>query len=186
MALAAFRGGCRWISLREKDLSAGERLDLLRRLVALGRAHGAAVMVHEDVAAARAAGAAGVHLPEGASPAAARDVLGAGSLIGLSTHDAAGLARAAAERADYVTVSPVFPPTGKALQGAPLGTAGLARAVAASRVPVLALGGIGAGQVGVCLAAGAVGIAVIGAVLGADDPRAATAELVERLGFARG
>ena len=58
VAAAAFRAGCRWFSLREKDLPAAERRDLLRALVALGRRHGATVTVHDDIEAAVAAGAA--------------------------------------------------------------------------------------------------------------------------------
>src|SRR3954452_24234948 len=85
IAEAAFRGGCRWFSLREKDLPADERRDLLRRLVALGRRYGAAVTVHEEVAAAVAGGADGVHLPGGGDPAATRRLLPSG-LIGVSAH----------------------------------------------------------------------------------------------------
>ena len=55
IAEAAFRGGCRWFSLREKDLGAAERRDLLRALVMLGRGFGATVTAHEDIASAIAA-----------------------------------------------------------------------------------------------------------------------------------
>ena len=54
------------------------RAALLRRLVALAQPYGATVMVHDDIAAAMAAAAGGVHLPRGASPIAARRGLGAG------------------------------------------------------------------------------------------------------------
>src|SRR5438876_11576227 len=72
IAEAAFRGGCRWFSLREKDLPPAERGDLLRALVLLGRRFGATVTAHEDIAAVVAAEAEGVHLPGGGDPAAAR------------------------------------------------------------------------------------------------------------------
>ncbi|HZB92301.1 MAG TPA: thiamine phosphate synthase, partial [Stellaceae bacterium] len=65
IAEAVFAAGGRWLSLREKDLDAASRATLLTRLVALGRRTGAMVGVHEDVAAARAAGAAALHLPAG-------------------------------------------------------------------------------------------------------------------------
>ncbi|MGC2415813.1 MAG: thiamine phosphate synthase, partial [Stellaceae bacterium] len=61
IAEAAFRGGGRWFSLREKDLPAAERADLLRALVALGHPFGATVTAHEDIEAVVAAGADGVH-----------------------------------------------------------------------------------------------------------------------------
>jgi thiamine-phosphate pyrophosphorylase len=63
-----FRGGCRWLSLREKDLPASERLSLLRRLIAIGKNFGAQVGVHGDIDAALASGAA-LHLPAGFSSA---------------------------------------------------------------------------------------------------------------------
>src|SRR5882724_12905466 len=69
IAEAAFRAGCRWFSLREKDLPAAERLDLLRALVALGRGFGATITAHEDLDAVVGAGAGGVHLPGGGDPA---------------------------------------------------------------------------------------------------------------------
>src|SRR5882762_4149169 len=75
IAAAAFAGGCRWFSLREKDLPSDERRALLAELVALGRRYRAAVIAHDDVEAVLATGAEGVHLPGGSDPAAARGPL---------------------------------------------------------------------------------------------------------------
>src|ERR1700728_1567149 len=72
IAEAAFAGGCRWVSLREKDLPPGERRHLLAALVGLGRVFGATVTAHEDIGAVAAVGADGVHLPSGGDPRAAR------------------------------------------------------------------------------------------------------------------
>src|SRR6266853_1805938 len=105
IAEAAFRGGCRWFSLREKDLPAAERLDLLRALVALGHRFGATITAHEDLDAVVAAGAGGVHLPGGGDPAAARRRLPTG-LIGVSAHTASEGVALLAAKADYVTLSP--------------------------------------------------------------------------------
>jgi len=183
IAAAAFAGGCRWLSLREKDIAHDERVAVLRKLVVLGKEHGARVMVHEDIAAAQAAGAAGVHLPAGGSPMAARAALGDGALIGLSAHDYDDIVRAETEGADYVTLSPVFETASKPGYGPALGLDELADLAAKSVVPVLALGGIAAGNAAACLAAGAAGIAVMGAVMGAADPRAATSALIAGLGL---
>src|SRR5260370_35688592 len=84
IAGAAFRAGCRWFSLREKDLPVAERRDLLRALVLLGHPFGATVTAHEDILSVVMAGADGVHLPGGGDPAAARARLPHG-LIGVST-----------------------------------------------------------------------------------------------------
>src|SRR6202022_2661967 len=71
-AEAAFAGGCRWFSLREKDLPPDERRALLGALVTLGRRFGAVVTAHEDIEAVAAVGAAGAPLPRGGGPGAAR------------------------------------------------------------------------------------------------------------------
>jgi thiamine-phosphate pyrophosphorylase len=175
---AALRGGCRWLSVREKDLDQAERVALLGRIVAQAQPFGATVMVHGDIAAAAAAGAGGVHLPAGGSPAAARAQLGEGALVGLSVHSALEAARA---EADFVTLSPIFASISKPGYGPALGRPGLADAVATARVPIVALGGIAADNLGACLAAGAAGVAVTGAVMAAPDPEAATVAIVRAL-----
>ena len=184
IAAACFAGGCRWLSLREKDLPHDERVALLRELVAVGKSHGARVTVHVDVAAARAAGAGGVHLPAGGSPAAARQVLGAAALIGISAHDYADIVHAETEGADYVTLSPIFASASKPGYGPALGVDELADLAAKSLIPVLALGGIDDRNAAACLAAGAAGVAVMGAVMAVADPHAVTSALVARLGLA--
>lgn len=181
IAAAAFAAGCRWLSLREKDLDGAARHALLGRLVALGRPWGACVGVHEDIAAAQAVAAGAVHLPAGSRPAAARAIL-AKAFIGVSCHDEAAVAAAAAEGADYVTLSPIFVSPSKPGYGPALGLATLARVAERTTLPILALGGVDAAQVQACLAAGAAGVAVMGAVMAAADPGGATAALIEALG----
>ncbi len=155
---AALDAGGRWISLREKDLAPGERAGILAALLALTRPAGATLSVHDDLDAAEALGI-GLHLPDGADLAAARARLGPGALIGISAHDAGGLARAA-QGADYATLSPVFATASKP-GVTPVGPATFNRLAAAARVPVLALGGINAGNAGQCRGAG---VALIGAL----------------------
>ncbi len=178
---AALHGGCRWISLREKDLPAAERVALLRALLALARPFGAAVMIHEDVEAAAAAGADGVHLPAGGRPYTARQQLGPGVLIGISTHSVAEAAAADKAGADYATLSPIYPTDSKPGYGPPLGVNALTEAAASVTIPILALGGIDAERVAACRSAGAAGVAVMGTVMTAEDPAAVTAGLVTAL-----
>jgi thiamine-phosphate pyrophosphorylase len=177
---AALRGGCRWLSLREKDLAHDDRVALLGRILALARPFGATVTVHGDLAAALAAGADGIQLPSAGSPAEPRARLGSSALIGLSVHSALEAAHAD-PTADYVTLSPIFPSASTPGYGPALGSSGLADAVATAAVPVVALGGVIADDVPACLAAGAAGIAVMGAVMAAADPEAATAALVDAI-----
>ncbi|HYD64621.1 thiamine phosphate synthase [Azospirillum sp.] len=176
LAERAFAAGLRWLSLRDKGLPDAERAALARTLVARARPWDATVTVHGDPELARAAGAAGVHLPDGGDATAVRALLGPRALIGVSAHDGAGLARAAAQGADYATLSPVFPSPSKPGYGPPLGLDGFARLAANAPLPVLALGGIDAGNAAAVRGAGAAGVAVMGALLRAD-----TAEATARL-----
>ena len=171
VAEAVFAAGGRWFSLREKDLPTDKRRALLAALVAMGRRCGAVVTAHEDIEAVLAVHAGGVHLPSGGSPEAARARL-PGALIGASAHaakEAAALLRAGA---DYVTASPVFLTASKPGYGPALGVEGLARIVAEVPGPVVALGGITPANAGLCLSAGARGIAMMGEIMRAVDPQA--------------
>jgi thiamine-phosphate pyrophosphorylase len=176
----AFAGGCRWFSLREKDLPPAERLALLGRLAALGRRFGAVVTVHEDIDAAVAADAAGVHLPSGGNVDAARSRLPKG-LIGASAHSADEAAALLLAGADYVTASPVFISASKPGYGPALGLDGLARIVGATPGPVIALGGVTDRNAAACLAAGAAGIAIMGEVMRAADPRVSVEHLLRAI-----
>jgi thiamine-phosphate pyrophosphorylase len=174
---ALFAGGCRWLSLREKDLPAAARRALLERLVALGRGCGATIAIHDDLDAAAALGT-GIHLPADGSIAATRGKLGAAALIGISAHRADDIARAAAAGADYATLSPIFLSASKPDYGPALGPAALH---GPWPLPVLALGGIAAGNAAACLTAGASGIAVMGEAMRAASPRDFMADLTANL-----
>src|SRR5271166_4417284 len=150
VAEAVFLGGCRWFSLREKDLPPAERRALLGSLVALGRRFGAIVTAHEDIEAVVATNADGVHLPGGGSPETARARL-TKALIGASAHSAEEALGFLQAGADYVTVSPVFLTLSKPGYGPALGLDGLAQIVARSSGPVIALDGITADNAAHCL-----------------------------------
>ena len=180
IAEAAFAGGCRWFSLREKDLPADERRDLLAELVALGHRFGATVTAHHDIDAVVATGADGVHLPSGADPAAARARLPQG-LIGASAHSPAEAAALLTTGADYVTLSPIFLTESKPGYGPPLGLAALAKAAQLTVGPVIALAGIDASNATKCIAVGARGVAVMGEIMRADDPEATVRHLLRAL-----
>ena len=180
VAEAVFTGGCRWFSLREKDLPPEKRRKLLRDLVALGHRFGAVVTVHEDIEAVVSVGADGVHLPSGGHLGAARTQLPNG-LIGASAHSADGAAVLLRAGADYVTVSPVFLTASKPGYGPALGLDGLARIVAEAPGPVVALGGITAQNATLCLNAGARGLAVMGEVMRSADPRATVEHILSSL-----
>jgi thiamine-phosphate pyrophosphorylase len=139
-AAALFRGGCRWLSVREKDMAPAARRDILESLVRIGGRYGAVIGVHDDIAAASALGI-GLHLPAaGDAPAARRE---SGSrLLGQSCHDAAEIDRAAAAGVDYVTLSPFFVSVSKPGYHPRVDPAQMSAIVARSAVPVIALGGV--------------------------------------------
>ncbi|MFV2008855.1 MULTISPECIES: thiamine phosphate synthase [unclassified Micromonospora] len=166
---AAVAGGLRQVVLRERDLPRAERAALADRLRGiLAPVGGTLIVAGPDPLDGDAVhlSAAGPYPPP------------AFGLVGRSCHDEAELSRLTTE--DYLTVSPVFVTASKPGYGPPLGPAGLARLVrvAAGR-PVIALAGVTtAEQVATCRAAGAAGVAVMGAVMRAADPAAVVAELV--------
>ena len=177
IATALFAGGCRWLSLREKDLPPSERRALLQRLVPLARDCGATITVHDDLDAAAALGL-GIHLPAQGSVAEARRALGAKALIGISAHSAEELTQAATAGADYATLSPIFLTQSKPGYGPALGLAALRGPWALS---VLALGGVDSDNAAACLEAGASGLAVMGEAMRAVRPKDFMAGLLARL-----
>jgi thiamine-phosphate pyrophosphorylase len=184
IAAAAFAAGCRWVSLREKDLPAAEQSKLLGELVTRARPFGACVTLHGDPELARAANAGGVHLPAGGDATTARRLLGAGALVGLSVHSAEEARNVDSSAVDYVIAGPVFPTPSKPGYGSALGSEGLGDIVKVSRVPVIAIGGVTPANLPDCIRAGAAGVAVMGGVMRLDDPAAQIRALIIALNTA--
>lgn len=182
VAVEACAGGCRWISLREKDLAAAEQIALFAHLREATRAFRPRLTLHGPAELARAAGADGVHLSGGGHAGAARALLGADALVGLSVHTLAEAQAADGASLDYITASPVFLTASKPGYGPALGTAGLAGFVAASPVPVIALAGIAPANAAACRDAGVAGLAVMGSVMRAEDPAAEFSALLAAWG----
>jgi thiamine-phosphate pyrophosphorylase len=178
---AALAAGCRWISLREKDLPETEQIAILAAMRPLTRQWGACLTLHGAVALARTAEADGVHLPSGSDAAAARAALGADALIGISIHSVVEAERLDAAVVDYAVAGPAFATPSKPGYGPVLGLRGLAAIVRASSVPIIAIGGIEVDAVGEVLDAGAGGVAVMGSVMRAARPGDTVASLVAAL-----
>ena len=178
---AALRGGCRWVMWRDKDSGRAIRERSARQASALCRAAGAALTVNGDIDLARTLGAQGVHLQAAHDVAQARGALGAHALIGVSCHSAAEVAAADAAGADYATLSPIFLTDSKPGYGPAIGLEALRTVCAAAKLPVVALAGIDEGTAGLCRAAGAHAVAVMGGVMGAADPEAVVAALIHAM-----
>lgn len=163
------RAGVDWIQIREKDLD-GRPLALLVE-EALRRCGHAKIIVNSRADVALACGAAGLHLPADSPPPSAwRPICPPGFLIGVSCHTVEELVEAERGGADYALFAPVFRPLSKEDSRAPHGLEGLRRACASVRIPVLALGGITAGNASSCLDAGAAGVAGITLFQSAETP----------------
>jgi thiamine-phosphate pyrophosphorylase len=172
----AVAGGATMVQVRWKDGTPAEILELTRALVA---ALPVPVLVNDRVDIALAAGAAGAHLGWDDPPLdALRPHLPTGFLLGLSVGSPDEAARAPAT-ADYWSVGPCFATPTKGDAGRPLGPDGFASLarLAPEGTPVVGIGGISVANAGMIKSAGAVGVAVISAVLTARDPESATREL---------
>ncbi len=171
------------VQLRQKGLEAGQELRFLEVFRAACDTHGALLAVNDRADIAYAAGADVLHLGQGDLPAAvARQILGAGPLIGLSTHAAAEAAAASVDgAADYFCAGPVWPtPTKPGRPAAGLALVRYAAALGTSR-PWFAIGGISEENLSEVLEAGARRVVVVRVITDAPDPGAAASRLAARL-----
>jgi len=188
---AALAGGVDIIQLRDKGsvgerrfgpLEAGDELAALEVLADATRRHRALFAVNDRADIARAAGADVLHLGQGDLPlGVAREIVGPGGLIGLSTHDPEQASAAADADVDYFCVGPCWPTPTKPGRTAP----GLQLVRSAAEMttgkPWFAIGGIDADRLPAVLDAGARRIVVVRAITAADDPRAAAEQLKSAL-----
>jgi len=175
---AALEGGATAIQLREKTSSALEQVALGRELRRLTADAGALFIVNDRVDVACALEADGVHLGQDDLPVAvARKILGPSAIIGGSAGNLGELAKSLAAGVDYLGVGPMYPTGTKADAGPAIGPAGLAQIRRQTDLPIVGVGAIDADNVGPVIAAGADGAAVITAVIGAADVKAAARRL---------
>lgn len=172
LAAACLRAGARLLQLRGKDETSAELLDLAVALVELARPFAAAVIVNDRADIARMAGAAGVHVGQEDLPVeAVRSIVGAGAIVGLSTHEPWQADAAARTSASYIAVGPVFATATKDTGYSARGIELVAHAARLGR-PVVAIGGITAENAPLVYAAGASSVAVIGDLLAGPDVEA--------------
>lgn len=180
---AALKGGVRCIQLREKEMPASDLQVLARDVRALTKEFGARLLINSNVELALECKADGVHLgiASPSSVATARQRMGKDAIIGFSAHSLEDLHSAEREGADFVTFSPVYATPSKAAYGPPQGVDKLREFCRRTTIPVFALGGIKLERVAEVLDAGAVGVALISAILAQADPEAATRDFLQRL-----
>jgi len=183
VAAQALEGGATMIQLRDKG---GDLRSLYGEAVAirqLCRRHRRLFIVNDRLDVALAAEADGVHLGQEDLPARlARPLLHPGMLLGISTHSVEEAREAEAAGADYIGFGPVFPTGTKTGTRPTVGLDGIRVVKAAVELPVLAIGGITLERVSEVVHAGADGVAVISAIVGARDIRQATRAFLHLLG----
>lgn len=181
VVLLAVEGGVSCVQLREKGLSTRAFVEEAARIRDLLEPFGVPLVINDRVDVALAVGAQGVHLGQSDLPCeAARRILGDRFLIGLSVETWEDVVRAQDQPVDYLGVSPVFDTPTKSDTLEAWGLGGLARIRAFSRHPLVAIGGIHAGNLADVVRAGAEGIAVVSALCAAPDPRLAARDLCRR------
>jgi thiamine-phosphate pyrophosphorylase len=169
------------VQLREKDLGGRELFALAAPLRAVTRAAGVRLFINDRVDVALAVGADGVHLGGGALDLDDVVAIAPDLAIAISTHSAAELERLRGQpRLAFALFGPIHDTPTKRSFGAPLGTAPLGD-VCATGVPIVTVGGIDASNAGACIAAGAVGVAVIRAILSDAAPDRALTRIFEAI-----
>jgi thiamine-phosphate pyrophosphorylase len=175
---AAIRGGATVVQLREKSATTREMVELGQALHGVTAPAGVPLIVNDRLDVAQAIEAEGVHVGVDDMPVPlARRVLGPDRLVGYSPDTVEAALRGQQEGADYLGIGDVFGTPSKPDAGEPIGLEGLAAVVEAVSIPVVAIGGITAENAPAVAQAGASGVAVISAVVGAADPEAAARRL---------
>jgi len=179
---AAIRGGVTMVQYREKSASTRRMMEEARELRQLCRAAGVPFIVNDRIDVALAVDADGVHVGQNDMPAPlARRLIGRGRILGVSAGDVDEARKAEEQGADYIGASPVFATPTKPDAPPPVGVDGLRRMVGAVSIPVVAIGGMNVENARSIILAGAAGVAVVSAIVGARDVEAAARAIREAI-----
>lgn len=166
----ALEAGVGTLQLRDKTASTRELLRMAVILQNLCRKHGALFIVNDRIDVAMASGADGVHLGQDDMPVIrARKLLGSDAVIGASARSPEEAESAWMEGADYIAANLIFPTDTKTDLGEPLGIEAISELKNASPLPLIAIGGINPSNADSVRKAGADGIAVVSAIMAAED-----------------
>jgi len=180
VAQAALAGGATVIQLRDKDASTRLLVEEGLALRKLTRDYNALLIINDRIDVALAVDADGAHVGQDDMPGElARKLLGPERILGISAGNMDEALAAVVAGADYLGVGPIYATRGKADAGQPVGPALLCEISRRYTTPLVAIGGITTANTGEIMRAGADGIAVITAVVNAEDITAATRALVK-------
>lgn len=177
----AVLGGVTVVQLRAKDVGTRDFLELASRISEQLGKLGVPFLINDRVDIVLACGATGVHLGQDDMPLPdARRFLGPDKTIGISVNTLEEAVEAQMLGADYVGLGPIYATTTKDTDLPIVGSEGIRRMHKLIDIPIIAIGGINAGNAADVLRAGAAGVAVVSAILGAADARKAAAELKKK------
>lgn len=183
---AAILGGVTVVQYREKSASTRRMIDEALELRDLCRRYSVPFIVDDRVDVALAVQADGVHVGQDDMPASlARRLIGHDKILGVSAENMEQALAAQADGADYIGASPIFATPTKPDAPPPMGVAGLLQMARTCPLPIVAIGGLNATNAGSMIRAGAAGVAVVSAIVGADDVQAAASELRHVIDLAR-
>ena len=187
IARAALEGGADAVQLRDKSSPAMNLCRLASEIQPMARKFGSLFVVNDRVDVALVTGADGAHVGQDDLPAReVRRLLPRPVILGVSVGSPEEARRAERDGADYLGAGPLFPTATKPEAGEALGIEGFARIARSVSIPVVAVGGISIDTVAAAIGAGAAGVAVVSAVVSADDMAAAARSLKRRIVEARG
>jgi len=175
----ALRVGLKAVQLREKDLGTRELLDMAYRMRELTRAYKAKLFINDRVDIALAIEADGVQLGKESIPAhAVRKTFEDKLMISVSTHSLDEALEAERGGADLITFGPIYHTPSKIKYGEPIGIETLKKVKAKILIPIFAIGGIKLDKVREVKEAGADGVALISAILTAENIKETTKEFL--------
>jgi thiamine-phosphate pyrophosphorylase len=174
----AVKGGVTCVQIREKSADTREFIEIAVAVKNILAGSGVPLIINDRIDIAIAVNADGVHLGQNDMPLdMARKICGTGMIIGISAESQEDAVEAAGKGADYIAVSPVFSTPTKIDTAIPLGLNGIKNIKKAVKIPVIGIGGINLSNAASVITNGADGIAVVSAIMAADDPEKAAREL---------
>ena len=171
---AAVHGGTTVVQLREKDCSTRDFIEQALAIKEFLKGHGVPLIINDRVDVAQAVKADGVHLGQTDMPLEmAKKILGGSMIIGISAESLQDAIEAEQGGADYLGVSPIYATPTKTDTSPPLGLEGLREIRKVVRLPLVGIGGLNRDNAAEVIRNGADGVAVVSAIVAADDPQAA-------------
>lgn len=182
VVMQAVKGGVTMVQLREKDICTSDFVDLAQGLKTALYGTGVPLIINDRIDVALAVDADGVHIGQSDMPySIARQLMGPDKIIGLSVENFDDIEAANLLDVDYIGVSPVFATPTKTDTATPFGLNGLTRAVDMSTHPTVAIGGINGSNAREVIETGTRGIAIVSAIMGANDPTDAAQNLLKTM-----